>query len=535
MIKHIFILSVALLVCGCDTTDRLVKTDVCIYGNSSASVLAAIELKIEGKDVVIVTPDNRVGGMTIEGLGGSDINNHSNFVNDGVVGGLTLEFYKKVAHYYGVTNFDSARQFSRTWRFEPHVAEKIFNDWLEEYRIPVYKNCRLDQRYEAVEKDGNKIVSFRTENEIVFKARIFIDCSYEGDLLHYAGVSTIVGREGNSVYKETKNGIREENNYRNFEVPVDPYIVSGVPESGLIHTIQNEELGTPGEGDSRIQAYCFRACLTNDSLNWIPFSRPANYHREWYQIYLRYIEAGGKLYTPQSGIPNNKTDLGAWHDLSHNLYGMNYAYPSGTHQQRDSIYQYHLDFTKGLFYFLANDTAVPDSLRNNWSKWGTTKDEFKDNGGWPRMVYIRDGRRLVADYVITEHHTRRDTSIQITDPVGIAYWPPDVHHVRRIVRDGKAYNEGFVFGGDNWKPFQIPYRSLIPKKAECSNLMTPTCPSSSHIAFGAIRLEWTFMILGQSLGTAAGLCVDKNIAVQDLGYSELSKALLRRNQILQVP
>jgi len=528
------VLLLALLIPGCSGDNRI-TTDVCIYGNSSAAVIAAIQLKREGKNVIIVSPDNHIGGMTIEGLGGSDINNHKEFVNDHVIGGLTLEFYKKVAQHYGITNFDSVRKFSMTWRFEPHVAERIFDDWLAEYHIPVYKQHRLEQRFEAIEKKDNRIIGFKTENGTFFKAGIFLDCSYEGDLLYYAGVSTIVGREANSVHKETKNGIREDNNYRNFEVPVDPYIVPGEPGSGLIHTIQNEELGMPGEGDQRIQAYCFRACLTNDSANRIAFSKPENYHREWYEIYLRYLNAGGKLYTPHTSIPKNKTDLGAWHDLSHNLYGMNHAYPSGTHKVRDSIYQYHLDFTKGLFYFLANDRAVPDSVRHEWNKWGTTKDEFQDNEGWPRMIYIRDGRRLVSDYVITEHHTRRDTSIHVADPVGIAYWPPDVHHVRRIVKDGKAYNEGFVFGGDNWKPFQIAYRSLVPKKEECINLMTPTCPSSSHIAFGAIRLEWTFMILGQSLGTAASHCIDNNIAAQDLDYKELRSSLLRDNQIIQVP
>jgi hypothetical protein len=523
----------SILFVRCDSTS-VITSDVCIYGNSSASVIAAIQLKKEGKSVVIVSPDHHLGGMTIEGLGGSDINNHKEFKNDHVIGGLTLEFYKRIARHYGIENFQDKRQEASTWRFEPHVAEKIFTDWLNEYKIPVYVDHRLIQNSDAIEKDGNKIIGLNTDKGKKFKATIYLDCSYEGDLLHYAGISTIVGREANRVYKESKNGIRTENNYRNFEVSVDPYLTSGIPESGLIPTIQDEELGTNGEGDHRIQAYCFRACLTNHPSNRVPFLKPENYHREWYEIYLRYIRAGGKLYSPSVSIPNHKTDLGAWHDLSHNLYGANHLYPSGTYEQRDSIYQYHLDFTRGLFYFLSSDEEVPDSIRNIWRQWGTTKDEFKHNNGWPRMIYIRDGRRMISDYVITEHHTRKDTVIEIVDPVGIAYWPPDVHHVRRIVKDGKAYNEGFVFGGDNWKPFQIPYQSLIPKRNQCINLMTPTCVSSSHIAFGAIRLEWTFMILGQSLGSAASLCVDKNIPVQDLEYRELKEKLITENQILFV-
>jgi hypothetical protein len=529
----IYLLTLGIVLSAC-SNDRTITSDVCIYGNSSASILAAIQLKKDGKSVVIVSPDQHLGGMTVEGLGNSDINNHKEFQNDQVIGGLTLEFYKKVANHYGIRNFDSARIHSPSWRFEPSVAEKIFEDWLEEYQIPVYRNHRLIQHSDAIRTEESKIIGFTTENGNNFQAKIFLDCSYEGDLLHYAGVSSVIGRESNVLYGERKNGIRAENTYRNFEVAVDPYIAPGDPGSGVIHTILNEPLGEPGSGDHRIQAYCFRACLTNDSSNRVPFVKPENYHREWYEIYIRYINAGGKLYAPYSSIPNQKTDLGAWHDLSHNLYGMNHAYPSGSYQLRDSIYQYHLDFTQGLFYFLANDEAVPDSIRNTWSQWGTTKDEFKDNNGWPRMIYIRDGRRMVSDYVLTEHHTRKDTSITINDPVGIAFWPPDVHHVRRIVKDGRAYNEGFVFGGNNWKPFQIPYRSLIPKRKECINLMTPTCISSSHIAFGAIRLEWTFMILGQSLGVAAGLCVDKNIPVQDLDYQELKEKLMAGNQVLVV-
>lgn len=531
---NIYLIIVSSFLTHCINCKDQIVSDVCIYGNSSSSVITAIQLKKSGRSVVIVSPDKHIGGMTIEGLGSSDINNHKDFKNDNAIGGLSLEFYKKLASYYGITDFELERKKPEIWKFEPHIAEKILLNWLDEFNIPVYYCCRLVQNFDAVTKINSKIETFKTENNKVFKARIFIDCSYEGDLLHFSGVSTIIGRESNNLYKETKNGIRTTSNYRNFTVAVDPYIIPGNPESGVIHTIQNEETGNCGDGDSKIQAYCFRACLTNDSANRIPFTKPENFNRNWYEIYIRYINSGGKLYSPKPNLPNHKTDLGAWHDLSHNLYGMNHKYPSGTYEQRDSIYNYHLDFTQGLFYFLSNDQSVPDSIRNIWNKWGTTKDEFTDNNGWPRMIYIRDARRMISDIILTEHHTRKDTIINIEDPVGIAYWPPDVHHVRRIIKDGKAYNEGFVFGGDNWKPFQIPYRSLVPKKTECTNIMTPTCPSSSHIAFGAIRLEWTFMVLGQSLGIAADLCLKENISVQDLPYELLKDELIKNKQIIQL-
>lgn len=518
---------------ACEEQDQIIQADVCIYGNSSASIMAAIQLKKQGRDVVIVSPDKHIGGMTIEGLGGSDINNHAGFKNDAVIGGLTLEFYKEVARQYGITNFDTERAKAKTWRFEPSVAKAIFDRWLATYQIPVYRESGLRLDFEAVKMKNKQITAFETVDEKTFQASFFIDASYEGDLLYYAGVSTVIGREPNSLYRETKNGIRGSNTYRNFEVAVDPFIEPGNPESGLIHTIQEESLGKEGDGDQRIQAYCFRACLTKEPENKVAFVKPKNYNRDWYEIYLRYLDAGGNLYKPSYSIPNNKTDLGAWHDLSHNLYGMNHDYPAGDYHKRKEIYQYHLDFTRGLFWFLANDPEVPEKVRQEWSQWGTTRDEFTDNEGWPRMLYIRDGRRIQSDYVITEHHTRKDTLIPIDDPVGISFWPPDVHHVRRIVRKGKAYNEGFVFGGDNWKPFQIPYRSLVPKKSECTNLLTPTCLSASHIAFGAIRLEWTFMLLGEAVGIAADLCLGKNIAVQKLPYSELKSRLLKNGQIIK--
>jgi len=213
---------------------------------------------------------------------------------------------------------------------------------------------------------------------------------------------------------------------------------------------------------------------------------------------------------------------------------MNHDWPNGDYKTREKIYEYHLNFTSGLFWYLANDTAVPMDLRQEWSKWGTTRDEFKDNEGWPRMIYIRDGRRMVSDYVITEHHTRNDTLIEVNDPVGVAYWPPDVHHVRRIIKDGAVYNEGFVFGGSDWKPFSISYRALVPPRQECTNLLTPTCPSSSHIAYGAIRLEWTFMVLGQSVGCAASLCLDQGEPVQNLDYKMLNLKLINNGQVLKL-
>ncbi|MEM9857810.1 MAG: FAD-dependent oxidoreductase, partial [Bacteroidota bacterium] len=506
------------------------QTGICVYGGTAAGVMASIQVAKMGAKVLLIAPEKHLGGMSVNGLGGSDINNHKGFKNDEAIGGLALEFYTRVAAHYGNTLDSNSRKGRDIWRFESSVAEKIIGTMLSEYDINILKHERIISEPGAVALEGKRITKIKLESGKVITAKYFIDASLEGDLLYRAGISTYIGREGNDQYGETKNGIREENTYRQFTVSVDPYIIPGNAESGLIPTIQGEPLGIPGAADHRIQAYCFRACLTNNEENRVPFIKPVGYDPGQYEIYLRYIEAGGNLYKPRVNLPNRKTDLGAWHDLSHNLYGMNHDYPGGNYVVRDSIIKGHLTFTQGLFYFLANDSRVPKAIRSEWSKWGTTKDEFVDNDGWPHIFYIREARRMVSDYVITEHHTKGDTAVAVIDPVAMAYWPPDTHHVRRIVKDGVAYNEGFVFGGDDWAPFGISYQSLVPKKEECINLITPTCLSSTHVAYGAIRLEWTFMALGQAAGTAAVIAFKDEIPIQNVPYSSLKSSLLAGNQ-----
>ncbi len=529
------------VILSCGTQDRHSHTyDVVVYGGTSGGFAAAIQLARMGKTVALIEPSAHIGGMNVEGLGGTDIDNHGDFKNSVAVGGIALEFYRRIAKAYGrLEQLDSAigngLANHRLWRFEPHVAEKVIREWLEEYSIKLYYQERLAESDTAVKKEGQRIVSLSTETGTTYFAKVFIDASIEGDLLARSGVSTVVGREPNSIYGETRNGIREETTHAQFKVRVDPYVIPGDPKSGVIAGIQDERLGTPGAGDRRIQAYCFRMCLCKDSLHRMPFTMPEAYNRGDYEIYLRYLKAGGKLYTPYESIPNGKTDLGAWHDLSHNLYGMNHGYPSGNYAERKKIYDYHRNYTQGLFYFLANDAEVgklAPELQAEWASWGLCPDEFQDNEGWPRQLYVRDARRMRSDYVITEHHTRKTDPVIANDPVAVAFWPPDVHSVRRIVRDGAAYNEGFVFGGDTWRPFGISYQSLYPKPSECVNLLTPTCPSSSHIAYGAIRIEFTFMALGQACGTAAAMAIDSGIAPHTLDYKKLKARLIADGQVL---
>jgi Predicted flavoproteins len=514
--------------------------DVVIYGGTPAGMAAAIQVARLGKTVALIEPSSHIGGIMVNGLGGTDIDNHPEFQNSLAVGGIALEFYRKVAQHYGrLAEFDSKFKShvkdASIWRFEPHVADEIIQSWLKEYPITIFLNTRLKEGLTAVKKNETNIQQIETENGTTFSAKVFIDATIEGDLLASSGVSTTWGRESNALYGELKNGIRAETTHAQFQVKVDPYVTSGNSSSGIIPTIQNEPLGTPGEGDKSIQAYCFRMCLTKNEINRIPFYKPANYDRSQYEIYLRYIKAGGKLYTPAGDIPNGKTDLGAWHDLSHNLYGMNRRYPTGNYSTRQQVFDEHKTFTEGLFYFLANDSEIrllDAALQNAWKQWGLCKDEFTDNGGWPRQFYVRDARRMVSDYVITEQHTNKNSPTTVDDPVAVAYWPPDLHSARRIIKDGFAYNEGFVFGGNSWRPFGISYRALIPKREECTNLITSTCPSSSHVAYGAIRIEFTFMALGQSAGTAAVLSIDNELSIQQVDYKLLRKELLKAGQII---
>lgn len=524
-----------------DSTHKNRNTfDIVIYGGTPAGFVAAIQAAQLGKTVALIEQSSHVGGIVVNGLGGTDIDNHKDFQNSLAVGGLSLEFYRRIARHYGrLSEFESKLQKkvkdASIWRFEPHVAEKIIKEWIDEYPISLFLNTRLKEGTKQVQKNGNIIQQIIMEDGSAFSAKVFIDATLEGDLLVASKVSMTWGRESNSLYGETKNGIRAETTHAQFTVKVDPYVLLGNLSSGVIPTIQDEPFGTPGSGEKSIQAYCFRMCLTQIDSNRIPFSKPDNYDRNEYEIYLRYLKAGGELYTPGVSIPNGKTDLGAWHDLSHNLYGMNHDYPDGDYETRQNIFNQHKTFTQGLFYFLANDPEVGSLdpiLQKNWQNWGLCKDEFADNEGWPSQFYVRDARRMVSDYVITEHHTNLVNPLIAEDPVAVAFWPPDLHSARRIVKDGVAYNEGFVFGGDTWRPFGISYKALIPKKEECTNLLTPTCLSSSHIAYGAIRIEFTYMALGQACAIAASLAIDNNTPVQEVNYQRLRERLLDLKQVI---
>ena len=512
--------------------------DVVVYGGTSAGVTAAVQAKRMGKTAIIVGPDKHLGGLTAGGLGWTDSGRKE------AVGGISREFYRRIKKHYDKTEawmYQKPEEYSRyrrdddaMWVFEPHVAEQTFEELVAEYKIPVHRGQWL-KRKGGVTKDGLRIVSVTMLSGKIYRGRIFIDATYEGDLMAGAGVSYHVGREGNEAYGETLNGVQTRNaTSHQFEKSVDPYIKLGDPASGLLPLIHADGPGKEGQGDHRIQAYNFRMCLTKVSENRAVFPKPNNYDPMQYELLARYLDKGWRaIFVKFDPAPNAKTDTNNHGAFSTDNIGMNYDYPEGSYERRREILEEHEDYQKGLMWFLAYDPRVPADVREKMSQWGLAKDEFADNGHWPHQIYVREARRMISDFVTTELHLRR---IKPTPkPVGMGSYNMDSHNVQRYVDEkGCARNEGDIQinpGG----PYPISYGAIVPKASECTNLLVPVCVSSSHIAYGSIRMEPVFMILGESAATAAVFAIDDNINVQDVDYSRLRAHLLANGQVLELP
>lgn len=521
--------------CSIDSTQEGKDYDVVVYGGTSAGVSAAIQAKRMGKTVVLVCPDKHLGGMTSGGLGWTD------FGRKETVGGFALEFYQELKKHYDNPDawlYQEASEYSRyrkddkaMWVFEPHVAEQTFEKLIADAEVPVFRNQWLD-REAGVKKDANQIISITMLSGETYKGRIFIDASYEGDLMAAAGISYATGREANEVYNETLNGIQKKRAISHqFEFPVSPYLIPDDPTSGLIPLVHDGNPGEDGEGDHRIQAYNFRMCLTTAPENSIPFPKPENYDATQYELLARYFAKGWrKVFNKFDPAPNWKTDVNNHGGFSTDNIGKNYNYPEGSYEERQIIIKQHEDYQKGFLWFLANDSRVPEEIQTEINRWGLSKDEFIDNGNWPHQIYVREARRMIGDFVMTELHLRGLKPT--TKSIGMGSYNMDSHNVQRYVdEDGNVRNEGDIQinpGG----PYQISYSSIIPKAEESTNLLVPVCLSSSHIAYGSIRMEPVFMVLGQSAATAASLAIDSEIAVQDVDYTKLKDLLVRDKQVL---
>ncbi len=512
--------------------------DIVVYGGTSGGVVAAIQAAKMHKTVLLIEPGKHLGGLTSGGLGATDIG------NKGAIGGISRDFYRRIARHYARddawtqqkrADYKSSRQQPNEdtmWTFEPKVAEKVYHDMVREAGVPILFGERLTLK-SGVVKHAGRITAITLESGKTFGAKVFIDATYEGDLMACAGVSYHVGRESNDRYGETINGVQVRRKHQ-FKVPVDPYNTSGDPSSGLLPGVQQGGPGKPGEGDKRIQAYNFRMCMTNVPENRIPWPKPEGYNPQRYELLLRYINAGvwdalGSILA----MPNRKTDMNNNGAVSTDNIGMNYHYPEGDYATREEIFREHQTYQQGMMWFLANDPRVPESIRQSVARWGLCKDEFTETGGWPHQLYIREARRMIGEYVMTQRNCQRREVVD--DPIGLAAYTMDSHNCQRFVDEhGHARNEGDVQVG-GFPPYPIAYRSIVPKEAECTNLLVPICLSASHIAYGSIRMEPVFMVLGQSAATAAAMAIDRDSAVQRIDVSALQKRLRDDGQVLQWP
>ena len=569
--KRIVVFWLAILfLCGCKDVgfdDNEISCDIVIYGSSPAAISAAVQAKRMGKSVVVVTPDSRIGGLTTGGLGQTDIGNKSAF------GGIALEFYRAVASYYADSSHwvwqkpeeyfpdgqcAGSKDRDSMWTFEPSAALSILEGWEKRDGLDIRRGEFLD-RESGIKKVGGRIASMRTLSGKIFRGKIFIDTTYEGDLMAAAGVSYAVGRESNSVYGETINGnqpFAKGSCHHNFHEGVSAYIVEGDKASGLLPGVEPYDPSERvGDGDRRVQAYCFRMCLTDVPGNRLPFKKPENYREQDYELLFR--EYAAVLKSPEvrvvgcldgvnnipfimSRMPNGKTDSNNRTAFSSDFIGRNWQWPEASYEERKKIFDAHLDYQRGLMWTLANHPRIPVNVREYFSKWGTCRDEFKDGpgDGWQGQLYVREARRMIGESVMTEHHCRGAKKTE--NPIAMAAYCMDSHHVRRISDAyGNVRNEGNVEDAmpSNPKlrymsPYGIEYGAIVPRRKECTNLLVPVCLSASHIAFGSIRMEPVFFALGQAAATAAVLAVDDRVAVQDVSYSRLAERLVSDGQVL---
>ncbi|KAA9036562.1 FAD-dependent oxidoreductase [Ginsengibacter hankyongi] len=517
--------------------------DVVIYGATSAGVMAAVAAKQNGTSVMLLSPETHIGGLTSNGLGWTDIGNQT---HQKTIGGLTLNFFHRIHRYYQnakawnqetlanyrekVTNSIYELTDSLMWTFEPHVAEKVFNNFIRENKITMKLNQWLDRQH-GVKKENGKIVSITMLNGDTYSGKVFIDATYEGDLMAAAGVSYTIGREPNSKYGETINGIETQlTKGNNLPRGIDPYLQKGNATSGLLPGINADAGGKDGEGDKKIQAYCYRVCLTDATLNRVMVAKPANYKKEDFELIIRAAQKGVKTFWKLSPLPNRKTDSNNDGGVSMDYIGMNYDYPEASYLERKKMDEAHLYWTKGLIWTVQHDPGIPADVQKKYASWGLAKDEFKENEHMPYKLYVREARRMVSDFVMSESYLKGDKTVP--ESIAMGNYNMDSHNVQRhVTAEGDVQNEGDVQIAVE-QPYPISYKAIIPNVKECTNLLVPVCLSASHIAYGSIRMEPVFMMLGQSSGIAASIAVKNRKDVEDINYTELEKKLLSSGQIL---
>ena len=493
--------------------------DVVVYGGTGGGVISAVSAAREGLKVALLEPGRHLGGMVTGGLSATDHGRKE------TVGGYSLEFYERLGRHYGK---------EIEWYPEPHVAEKIFQEMVQEAKVTVLLQHRLKER-DGVGKKGTRITEIRMENGSAFQAEIFLDASYEGDLMAQAGVSYTWGREGVSQYNESLAGVRPKDRNHQFDFPVSAYDENGK----VLPEIQNEPRGELGAGDKKVQAYNFRMILTKDPNNKVPFPKPPDYDAKRYELLARFLAEfvkqngrpprAGEILFPRD-IANHKWDFNNRGPFSTDYIGKSWEYPEAGYRRRAEIWRAHIDYTKGLFYFLTHEPRVPKPLRDEIGEFGLARDEFRDNDNWPYQLYIREARRMAGDFVMTQKDIQ--TELVKRDVIGMGSYNSDSHNVQRYVtEEGNAQNEGNMEVPVT--PYQIPYRVLLPKKSQATNLLVPVCFSASPVTYSTLRMEPVYMIIGQAAGLAAKMAVDKRVAVQDIDTAALTARLRGQRAVME--
>lgn len=490
--------------------------DLVVYGGTAAGVMTAVSGARHGLKTVLLEPQRHIGGMATGGLSRTDTGTRE------VIGGLALEFYYRVGQRYEIQRYKNPV----AWFYEPKIGEDVMIEMLKEAGVTLLYHHRL-REHDGVIKQGLRVAEIVMENGERFRAKVFADCSYEGDLMAQAKVSYTVGREGSEKYGESLAGVRDKTPKHQFLFDVPARDENG----DLLPEISPGKPGPPGTPDNGVQAYNFRVIATNVGHNRIPWPKPANYDPKRYELLARHLSAFAKhngrppIFNEVAHIapiPNGKADLNNNGPFSTDVIGRNFGYPDGSYADRERIWQDHVEYVQGFFYFLANDPRVPASLREEVNEWGLPKDEFVDTGHWPHQLYVREARRMVGEFVATQ----KDLQTELTKPdvIGMGSYNSDSHNIQRFENErGMAENEGDM--QVPVKPYQIPYRVLLPKRTEAENLLVPVCFSASHVAYSSLRMEPQYMILGHAAGVAAALAIRDGRSVQTIPVPELQKIL----------
>lgn len=500
------------------------RFDVVVYGGTAGGVVAAVSSAREGLKAALIEPTKHIGGMVSGGLGFTD------FGKKEVIGGYSLEFYYRVGRYYGMNQYGN----EVSWYHEPHVAEQIFRQMLREAKVTVIEGKRLKEKG-GVRKNGLQVSEIEMEDGSTYSADIFIDSSYEGDVMAQSGVTYTWGREGSAQYGESLAGVREKTPLHQFLVDVNPRDASGK----LLPEVSGNRLPAAGSADKLVQAYNYRMCFSNVPGRQVAFPKPEGYDAKRYEILLRWIEARTAKEGKAPGVntvmkidllPNGTADVNNNGAVSTDYIGGSWEYPEASYAKRAEIWKAHKDYVAGVLYTIANNDRVPRALRDELNRWGLCKEEFVDNGYWPYQLYIREARRMVGEYVAIQ----KDLQTELTkpDPIGMGSYNSDSHNIERIVDEqGFARNEGDMQVAV--KPYQIPYRVLTPKRTEATNLLVPVCFSASHVAYSSMRMEPQYMIMGQAAGVAAKMAISGKIPVQDIDTRALTNALKKNGATME--